>query len=114
MIDLRDFDFGLARRWRRTLHDAWFSPADPRLTAICRIILFWTLFKGFRHVGSAGHQDFSSFRPIGILAALHVPVFPSETLDVFGWIFPFVATGALIGLFYPVTGLATALLHLYS
>src|SRR5690606_32565774 len=47
---------GRALRWvLARQHDAWFAPADARALAVCRVILFWHVWPGFRV------EDYSSF-----------------------------------------------------
>jgi len=83
--------------------------------AICRLILFWKVWPGFRVVGVSGWAEFAehTFRPIGILAALHVPLFSIGTLGVISVLHAIFAGCALIGFLYPVAGIGAALLDVY-
>jgi hypothetical protein len=101
---------------RRSLLEQWLTPSDPRALALCRVALFWKVWPGFSGLGSTAFADFkdASFKPIGILAALHVPLLPNPLLELLDVVGSVAITGAMIGLFYAISAPIAAVSVLYT
>ncbi len=101
----------------RSMLEPWRVPSDPRALAACRAALFWTVWPGFgSSLGGSAWATFkdAAFKPIGILGALHVPLFPTSVLEVIGTVGSAAVGCAMIGLFYSVTAPIAAASVLYT
>ena len=100
----------------RALIRPWLLRADPRALAICRLILFYFCWPGFRNSGVLDFAEFrtTTFRGIGIPAALHVPLFSSPILETIGYVNTAAAGCALVGLLYGLSGPVAATVNLYQ
>jgi hypothetical protein len=97
--------------------EPWLVPSDPRSLALCRWVLFWTVWPGFgASLGGSAWASFkdAAFKPIGILGALHVPLFPTGVLEVIGALGSAALACAMVGLFYSFTAPLAAAALLYS
>jgi hypothetical protein len=96
-------------------HQAWFSPQDPRVLAICRLLIFWHAWPGLRVLDYALYADFhsSAWFPVSFFRAWSVPLVGASQLDTLSLLLAITAGCALVGLLYPLTAPAAALLTLY-
>jgi hypothetical protein len=100
----------------RSLATPWLLKADPRALAVCRLILFGFMWPGF-HVSSVNaYASFRTitFRGVGILEALGVPLFSPSILDSIGWASTVTCSCALFGVLFAFTAPAAAVLNLYQ
>lgn len=100
----------------RSLITPWLLKADPRALAVCRLILFGFVWPGF-HVSSVNaYAAFRTitFRGVGLLEALGVPLFSPPVLDSIGWASTVTCTCALFGVLFGLTAPVAALLNLYQ
>jgi hypothetical protein len=96
-------------------HDAWFAPADARALAVCRVLLFWHVWPGFRIEDNASFAAFrsSAWYPVSFFKAWSVPLFDAPVLEGLSIAASVLAFTSLVGLAYPVSALGSALLALY-
>lgn len=107
------------RRWLAARlaeqHAAWFGAADPRALAVCRILVYWHVWPGFRvedYTAYAGLKS-SAWYPVSFFRSGLVPLLDASGLELVGWVACIASALALLGLAYPVSALATALATLY-
>jgi hypothetical protein len=106
-------------RWLRTFlqnqDSAWFAPADARALAICRVILFWNVWPGFRVVDYAFYADFrsSAWYPVSFFRAWSVPLLEAPGLHAVSLVASVASLCALLGLLYPLSAWMTFLATLY-
>lgn len=94
---------------------AWFAPMDARALAICRVLVFWHVWPGFRVRDYAAYADFksSAWYPVSFFDAWSIPLLDGSGLWAASLAASVFAFCALIGLLYPVSAGASALLTLY-
>jgi hypothetical protein len=97
------------------LVDPWLLPKDARSLAVCRIILFWFAWPGFSPSGGTAFAAFrgTTFRGVGILGALHVPLLPASALQTLGYVDAVASGFALLGFAYPIAAPIAAFAELY-
>lgn len=95
--------------------DAWFSPADPRVLALCRVLIFWHVWPGFRVRDVAAFADFrtSAWYPVSFFEVLSLSLPDAPVLHALSFGASVAAFCPLIGLCYPLAAGASALLELY-
>jgi hypothetical protein len=100
----------------RALIRPWLLRADARALAICRLIVFYYCWPGFGDRGVVAFAEFrgTTFRGIGIPAALHVPLFSSPVLESIAHVNTAATGCALVGLLYGFTAPLAATLGLYQ
>lgn len=100
----------------RSLLTPWVLRADARALAVCRLILFGFLWPGFHNSGVNRFADFRAvtFRGVGILGALHVPLFSTSVLDTIGYANTALCGCALVGVLYGATAPLAAVVNLYQ
>jgi hypothetical protein len=96
-------------------HEAWFAPADARSLAVCRVLLFWHIWPGWRIEGYASFAEFgsSAWYPVSFFKAWSIPLFDASVLGVMSLAANVLALCALVGFAYPLSAAGTALLSLY-
>ena len=94
----------------------WLLRADARALAICRLILFYFSWPGFHSSGVLEFAEFrtTTFRGIGIPAALHVPLFSAPVLESISNVNTAASGCALLGLMYGFTAPVAATASLYQ
>lgn len=106
------------RLWRalsRHQVDAWFRPADPRVLAICRVLVFWYVWPGFVIEDYASYAAFksSAWFPVSFFAAWSVPLFDASVLSALSVAANVLVLFALLGFAYPLSAWGAALVTLY-
>lgn len=97
--------------------EPWLKPSDPRAVAICRWILFWFAWPGFRFGrGHAAYAEFAAstgWQGVGLLGMLHVPLAGPSGQAAIAAALTITAGLALVGLGYRFVAPVAALLKLY-
>jgi uncharacterized membrane protein YphA (DoxX/SURF4 family) len=98
-------------KFMRSQELAWFGPSDPRVLAICRVLLFWYVWPGFSVTNYSGYAQLErwAWYPAGLFEAFSIAP-PSASLLAIVSVMSSVSTLlALVGLLYPLAAPLAAL-----
>jgi uncharacterized membrane protein YphA (DoxX/SURF4 family) len=90
---------------------AWFGPTDPRVLAICRVLLFWYVWPGFSVTNYSGYAQLErwAWYPAGLFEAFSIGPPSASLLAILSVIRSVSTLLALVGLLYPFTAPLAAL-----
>ncbi|HVZ37283.1 MAG TPA: hypothetical protein VG963_32905, partial [Polyangiaceae bacterium] len=93
---------GLLAKFIRSQELAWFGPSDPRVLAICRMLLFWYVWPGFGVANYSGYAELErwAWYPAGLFEAFSIAPPSASLLALVSVVGSVSALLALVGLLY--------------
>jgi uncharacterized membrane protein YphA (DoxX/SURF4 family) len=95
---------GVLAKFLRSQGLAWFGPSDPRVLAICRVLLFWYVWPGFSVTNYSGYAELErwAWYPAGLFEAFSIAPPSASLLTIVSVIGSVSTLLALLGLLYPL------------